>query len=119
MTNTLLNLLKLSVVDVAIMVEAFRRILYTCVNEGLECVDPPLLTSHYLQSMGYSEYTVRRLWSRLSGKKTIPVFKSMRGGFNIVLEHRKGPAYHDSITGIPIDKLDCSRIRSRCRPVSN
>ena len=110
---------KLRASDIDVLLTALRSILKTCLEEELECVDPPIATSHFLSRLGYSDYIARRLWSRIEGHLEIEVFQAKRSKFYIVVEEQKGVAFHDKITGIPLDEIDCYRLRERCMKTSN
>ncbi len=111
--------IRLKATDIDVLLKALRRLLEFCLEEGLECVDPPIATSRFLYSLGCNEYGVRRLWARIGGGVEAEVFRSRRSRFSIVLEAHRGMAYHDSLTSVPVDELDCRRLRERCAGTSN
>ena len=117
MDNTVRSRLKAS--DVDVLLRGLRRLLEFCLEEGLECVDPPIATSRFLYSLGCNEYGVRRLWARIGGGIEAEIFRSRRSRFTLVLEAHRGMAYHDSWSGVPVDELDCERLRERCVGTSN
>ncbi len=84
-----------------------------CMELGLSCRDPPLATSRFLYSLGFTQYRIRKLWSALSKQPNynIIIYKYKNNLFKLTLVYERGPVSHLYLGGIylPIDDMDASQ----------
>ena len=100
----------LSLSDALIVVRALGAQLTLHLERGLECVNPPVLTTYYLNRAGYPRTLIRGFWRRVGDGLTLNVYRAAEVSASIVLEHVKGVAYHDQVTGLPVDQQSCRRL---------
>ena len=84
-----------------------------CMELGLSCRDPPLATSRFLYSLGFTQYRIRKLWSALSKQHSynIIIYKYRNSTFKLALTYERGPVNHLYLDGLylPIDDIDSSQ----------
>ncbi len=69
--------------------------------------------------MNFSEYSIRRLWSRLQQSFTLTLYRTKYARFMLKVERRKTLVHHDEVTGLPLDDIDCRRLGTRCISISS
>ena len=81
-----------------------------CMELGLSCRDPPLATSRFLYSLGFTQYRIRKLWSALSKQHNynIIIYKYKNSMFKLTLTYERGPVNHLYLEDLylPIDDID-------------
>ena len=84
-----------------------------CMELGLSCRDPPLATSRFLYSLGFTQYRIRKLWSALSKQLNynIIIYKYRNSMFKLTLTYERGPVSHLYLGDLylPIDDIDASQ----------
>ncbi len=95
---------------VQVLVSSIYRQLRFHLDSGLECINPPVATTHYLLRQGFSQRLVKNFWRNYSRTVSIPLFKRRSVRVEILLKHWKGVVHHDAETGVPVDDLNCRRI---------
>ncbi len=108
----------LTVSDAKLILEALREQLELHVALNLDCISPPIVTTHYLNVKGLPAATIRRLWHRLENGYRLTIYERGELTVDIVLEHERGSAYHEPSKGIPVDHVTCRRLEG-CVLVTN
>ena len=89
--------------------EALRIILECCLEKRLRCVDPPLVSTGLIYSMGKNQYFVRNFWSDLPlGTHTVPLYRYLDTYFELEIEHVIDRTWEMECDRhvIPIDHMD-------------
>ena len=89
--------------------QALRIILDCCLEKRLRCVDPPLVSTGLLYSMGEHQYFVRNFWSDLPlGTHTVPLYRYLDTYFELEIEHVIDRTWEMECEKfiIPIDHMD-------------
>ncbi|MCE4619732.1 MAG: hypothetical protein F7C33_01785 [Desulfurococcales archaeon] len=96
-----------------LLLKAANVLYEKCMELGLSCRDPPLATSRFLYSLGFTQYRIRKLWSALSKQFNyhIIIYKYRNSVFKLALTYERGPASHLYLGGLylPIDDIDASQ----------
>ncbi|MCE4619109.1 MAG: hypothetical protein F7C37_06690 [Desulfurococcales archaeon] len=97
-----------------VLVNAARRLVEACTKNNLDCRDPPLASTRFLYSLGYTQYLIRSLWKKLSEPiDSIALYKYENAVFNLSVEHSVEALCSLEYNGlfIPLDAMDSLHLR--------
>ncbi len=101
------------------ILDSIEKTIICCRKLGLECRDPPVLTTGSLYSLGYHQYFVRMFWDKLPlGTYVIPLYKQSGFIFNMEIQHDIASTYETTCNNmiVPIDFIDARKTYSTHAP---
>ncbi len=95
-----------------IVVRAVYEQSLTCIEHGLLCLDPPVLTSGMLKRYGIrSDHVILNFWKAvdriITTHRTVPIYRSRYIDFEIQFQHRIEEVYKLSDLGMYVDPAEC------------
>lgn len=95
-------------------IKAAETLVSCCVSLGLECRDPPLVSSGLLRSLGASQYRLRTFWNHIpEGVHHVVLYRVRSSIFTLEAERLRGPVYEVLCRNgllVPVDERDRRRI---------
>ncbi len=107
---------------VSAIIKSIRHDLKCCITEGIDCRDPPAITTSLLYSMGHGQYFVRSFWGKIPPELTrVPIYKHRSSSFYLEFYHDIGTVYEIECDGwiTPLDRLDADKMNAIHTPNSH